>query len=152
MTETRLLDDLDRRILRHLQADPSRPAADLAEAAGTTPAVLSRRLARMTETAVLKGQEAVIDWRALGFSVEVSLRVTLDKTNPRAFDEFIAAAREVPEVLLGGDHAAIERWRHGRMVERTRERRPDLMERPLGGIPRPMSQPVDGGLAQDAQG
>jgi len=94
-----MLDDLDRRILRHLQADPSRPAADLAEAAGTTPAVLSRRLARMTETAVLKGQEAVIDWRALGFSVEVSLRVTLDKTNPRAFDEFIAAAREVPEVL-----------------------------------------------------
>jgi len=60
--------------------------------------------------------------------------------------------REVPEVLLSGDHAAIERWRHGRMVERTRERRPDLMERPLGGIPRPMSQPVDGGLAQDAQG
>jgi Lrp/AsnC family transcriptional regulator len=31
--------------------------------------------------------------------VEVSLRITLDKTNPRAFDEFIAAARLVPEVL-----------------------------------------------------
>jgi tRNA (guanine37-N1)-methyltransferase len=60
--------------------------------------------------------------------------------------------REVPEVLLGGDHAAIERWRHGRMVERTRVRRPDLMERPLGGIPRPTSQTADGGLAQDAQG
>jgi Lrp/AsnC family transcriptional regulator len=30
--------------------------------------------------------------------VEVSLRLTLDKTEPRAFDEFIAAAREVPEV------------------------------------------------------
>ena len=60
--------------------------------------------------------------------------------------------REVPEVLLGGDHAAIERWRHGRMVERTRVRRPDLMERPLGGIPRPTSQTADGGLAQEAQG
>ena len=60
--------------------------------------------------------------------------------------------REVPEVLLGGDHAAIERWRHGRMVERTRVRRPDLMERPLGGIPRPTSQTADGGLAQDARG
>lgn len=60
--------------------------------------------------------------------------------------------REVPEVLLGGDHAAIERWRHGRMVERTRVRRPDLTERPLGGIPRPTSQTADGGLAQDAQG
>ncbi len=27
------------------------------------------------------------------------MRFTLDKTNPRAFDEFIAAAREVPEVI-----------------------------------------------------
>ena len=60
--------------------------------------------------------------------------------------------RNVPEVLLGGDHAAIERWRHGRMVERTRVRRPDLMERPLGGIPRPTSQTADGGLAHEAQG
>ena len=40
----------------------------------------------------------MIDWRALGYAVEVSLRFTLDKTNPRAFDEFIAAARLVPEV------------------------------------------------------
>jgi Lrp/AsnC family transcriptional regulator len=39
-----------------------------------------------------------VDWAALGYAVEVSLRVTLDKTVPRAFDEFIAAAREVPEV------------------------------------------------------
>jgi Lrp/AsnC family transcriptional regulator len=31
--------------------------------------------------------------------VEVSLRFTLDKTNARAFDEFLAAAREVPEVI-----------------------------------------------------
>ena len=60
--------------------------------------------------------------------------------------------REVPEVLLSGDHAAIERWRHDRMVERTRERRPDLMERPLGGMTRPTSQPADGGLAHDARG
>lgn len=60
--------------------------------------------------------------------------------------------REVPEVLLSGDHAAIERWRHDRMVERTRERRPDLSERPLGGMTRPTSQPADGGLAQDARG
>jgi hypothetical protein len=58
----------------------------------------------------------------------------------------------VPEVLLSGDHAAIERWRQSQMVERTRVRRPDLLERPLGGIPRPTSQTADGGQAQDAQG
>ena len=30
--------------------------------------------------------------------MQVSLRFTLDKTHPRAFDEFMAAARQVPEV------------------------------------------------------
>ena len=42
---------------------------------------------------------AVIDWRRLGYEVEVSLRFTLDKTYPRAFDEFLDQAREVPEVV-----------------------------------------------------
>jgi tRNA (guanine37-N1)-methyltransferase len=34
---------------------------------------------------------------------------------------------EVPPVLLSGDHAAIARWRHEQSLERTRERRPDLL-------------------------
>lgn len=33
----------------------------------------------------------------------------------------------VPEVLLSGHHAMIERWRRERSVERTRSRRPDLL-------------------------
>ena len=35
----------------------------------------------------------------------------------------------VPEALLSGDHARIERWRRARALERTRERRPDLLEK-----------------------
>lgn len=35
----------------------------------------------------------------------------------------------VPEVLLSGDHSAIERWRRERSIELTREIRPDLLER-----------------------
>lgn len=93
------VDDADRRLLRHLQADPAQPVAELARRATMTEATASRRLARLRTKGILKGVEAVIDWRKLGWEVEVSLRVTLDKTNPRAFDEFIAAAREVPEVL-----------------------------------------------------
>ena len=41
---------------------------------------------------------------------------------------------EVPPVLLSGDHAKIDAWRHEQSLQRTRERRPDLM----GG------EPVDG--------
>lgn len=34
----------------------------------------------------------------------------------------------VPPVLLGGDHAAITRWRHEQSLARTRARRPDLLD------------------------
>jgi Lrp/AsnC family transcriptional regulator len=93
------LDDTDRRILRHLLAEPGLPTADLAARAGVTAATCWRRLGRLAETGVLRGQQAVIDWRALGWEIEVSLRFTLDKTHPRAFDEFLQAARGVPEVI-----------------------------------------------------
>ncbi len=36
---------------------------------------------------------------------------------------------QVPEVLLSGDHARIDAWRHEAALRRTRERRPDLLER-----------------------
>ncbi|WP_420397424.1 Lrp/AsnC family transcriptional regulator [Nioella sp.] len=94
-----MLDDTDRRLLRHLQADPDMPVADLAEAARIAPATCYKRLDRLREEGVLRATRAVIDWRALGFTVEVSLRITLDKTQSRAFDEVMAAAREIPEVV-----------------------------------------------------
>lgn len=94
-----MLDDTDRRILRQMQAAPDLALADLAARAGVTPATLSRRLDRMRDAGVLRGKRAEIHWPALGYAVEVSLRITLDKTQPRAFDDFIAAAREVPEVI-----------------------------------------------------
>ncbi|WP_026147312.1 Lrp/AsnC family transcriptional regulator [Limimaricola hongkongensis] len=92
-------DDTDRRLLRLLQETPDLSTAELADRAGLTAMRCARRLARLEESGVLRGSRAVIDWKALGFAVAVSLRVTLDKTQPRAFDEFLARAREVAEVI-----------------------------------------------------
>lgn len=94
-----MLDDLDRRILRMLQRFPSLAMGELADRVGLTAAKVTRRLDKLREAGVYGGQEVVIDWAALGYAVAVSLRVTLDKTQARAFDEFLAAAREVPEVI-----------------------------------------------------
>lgn len=92
------IDDTDRRILRHMLAEPDLDKAELATRAGVTPATLWRRIDRLQSSGVMR-QRARIDWRKLGYEVEVSLRFTLDKTDPRAFDDFIAGAREVPEVV-----------------------------------------------------
>ncbi len=63
-------------------------------------------------------------------------------TRPREWQ-----GREVPEILLSGDHAKVDRWRLERMIERTRARRPDLLDdSPEESPPSPGSQPV-----QDAE-
>lgn len=53
-------------------------------------------------------------------------------TRPREF-----CGHRVPEILLSGDHAAIQRWRRGQALLRTKVRRPDLFARldltPLDG-------------------
>lgn len=92
------VDDTDRRILRQLLAEPGVPTAELAKRAGVTPATCWRRVERLAQAGVIRSRAARIDWRKLGYEVEVSLRFTLDKTDPRAFDEFLVAARAVPEV------------------------------------------------------
>ena len=44
-------------------------------------------------------------------------------TKPREFKGL-----HVPEVLLSGNHAQIEKWRKEMQIKRTKERRPDLMK------------------------
>lgn len=43
-------------------------------------------------------------------------------TKPSEFKNY-----KVPEVLLSGDHAKIEKWRHEQALSRTQNRRPDLL-------------------------
>ena len=94
-----MLDDLSRRVLRHLQSDPSLTLPEVAGRVGLTVPQVTRRLDQLRVDGVLHGKRAVINWQALGYAVSVSLRITLDKTVSRAFDEFMIAARDVPEVV-----------------------------------------------------
>lgn len=93
-----LTDEISRRILRHMQADPGISMSELAQRSGLATGTCTRRLEKLREAGIYQGVQAVINWAALGYSVEVSLRVTLDKTQSRAFDEFIDEARKIPEV------------------------------------------------------
>ena len=45
-------------------------------------------------------------------------------TKPRVYE-----GMEVPEVLLSGDHKKIEQYRYEESLKRTKERRPDLLEK-----------------------
>lgn len=56
-------------------------------------------------------------------SFETSLLEHPQYTRPRQWE-----GRDIPTVLLSGDHAAIARWKRQMATELTRARRPDLME------------------------
>ena len=71
----------------------------MADAARIPQATVGRRLEKLKDAGILHATKAVINWKALGYAVEVSLRVTLDKTQMRAFDDFMEKARLVPEVV-----------------------------------------------------
>ena len=94
-----MLDDTDRRLLRRWQAEPDLQVTELARELGLAQPAVTRRIERLRERGVLRGVHGVIDWRAAGWEVEVSLRFTLDKSDARALDAFLEAARAVPEVV-----------------------------------------------------
>jgi tRNA (guanine37-N1)-methyltransferase len=54
-------------------------------------------------------------------------------TRPREWN-----GRVVPDVLLSGDHAAVDRWRDQQRIERTRMRRPDLLQHDPLANPQPL--------------
>ena len=56
-------------------------------------------------------------------SFETGLLEHPQYTRPREWER-----REIPPVLLSGDHAAIARWKREQAEQLTRERRPDLLE------------------------
>jgi tRNA (guanine37-N1)-methyltransferase len=59
---------------------------------------------------------------ALTDSFQDNLLAPAVYTRPKVFQGL-----EVPEVLLNGDHKKIEQWRAQNALERTQERRPDLL-------------------------
>jgi tRNA (guanine37-N1)-methyltransferase len=48
-------------------------------------------------------------------------------TRPRIFE-----GRDIPAILLSGDHAKVEAWRHAEALRITQERRPELLEKMAG--------------------
>ncbi len=100
MKDSIQLDQLDRRILRVLQADAALNGTALAEAVGSSPASCWRRVRAMEEAGVLKGAVSLIDRRAVDRDVDVicSLRLkSHGEQDARKFESFVAAQESIVE-------------------------------------------------------
>ncbi|HVK81711.1 MAG TPA: Lrp/AsnC family transcriptional regulator [Verrucomicrobiae bacterium] len=106
-TERIELDEADRRLLRALQKDASLSQADLAEKAGVSPSLVSRRLTRLKEAGVLRGVVGLIDPKSAGLTCSAIIRIRLrdhSAPNVKMFHDLIKRMDEVTLcVMLTGE-------------------------------------------------
>ena len=96
---TNEIDDTDRRILRAIQLDNSRSKADLADLVGISQPSCWRRIQRLKETGVIRGEVAVLDRERLGFGTMVYALVKLSNVGRANLAGFSDAIRSLPEVV-----------------------------------------------------
>lgn len=101
------LDKADVRLLRALQRDASASQAALAEEAGISPSLVSRRLGRLRETGVVRAIVGLVDPARVGLSCAAIIRVRLrdhSVQNVRAFRDVVVGMPEATFcVMLTGE-------------------------------------------------
>lgn len=101
------LDEIDRRILRHLQSDASLSQRELAERVGLSQNACWRRLTRLKE-AGLTEQTLRLDPRAVGFSLTVIVMVRTRHHSTEWLTRFRRHVTSIPNVIdfyrIAGDY------------------------------------------------
>ena len=91
-------DATDHALLRHLAGDADQSAAARAQLMGMSQPAVWRRLRRLEQSSVLKGQRLVLDREKLGFGVTVFLGIKLSGKGGMLLEDFERAVTAIPEV------------------------------------------------------
>ncbi|MEP7242304.1 MAG: Lrp/AsnC ligand binding domain-containing protein [Gammaproteobacteria bacterium] len=92
------LDVIDRKILQILQREGRISNVDLAKRVHLSPTPCFERVRRLEESGYIERYVAVLNPHKLGMGLLAFVEVSLDKTNPTAFDRFRATVAGMAEV------------------------------------------------------
>lgn len=109
---------VDQRVLDEMEAEEI-SIGDYVVTGGELPAMILIDASARFIDGVLSSRESAMDE-----SVYSGLLEYPQYTRPRSID-----GREVPEILLGGDHGAVDLWRFREALRITRDNRPDMLEK-----------------------
>ena len=114
---------IDERVIEELQPREI-SIGDYVLSGGELPAlVLTDAITRLIPGALGHDDSAAEDSFTLHTEDGARLLDAPHYTRPRVWKD-----RNVPEVLMSGDHGAVDAWRRAEMEQRTRDRRPDLLD------------------------
>ena len=92
------LDRIDRNIVRLLQRDARMAHTELARRVGLSTTPCKERVRRLEREGVIQHYQAVLDPAALDRALVVFVQIRLNRTSQDIFEQFTAAALDLPEV------------------------------------------------------
>jgi len=93
------MDRFDRRILQVLQDDGRISNQDLADRIGLSPSPCLRRVRALEEAGVVTGYRALLNAKALGYTLMALIYISMDKHTPERFEHFEKEISKISEVL-----------------------------------------------------
>lgn len=93
------MDEIDRKILGHLQRDGRITNLDLSRHISLSPAATLERVRKLEQAGVIRGYLARLDPHALQLGLLVFIQITLDRTSSDIFDSFSKVIKTIPQVV-----------------------------------------------------
>ncbi|AXK40730.1 winged helix-turn-helix transcriptional regulator [Crenobacter cavernae] len=93
------LDRIDRKILRHLQANGRMSMTELAEKVGLSITPCTERVRRLERDGVIEGYYAKLNPQALGATLLVFVEIKLSAKSGEIFEAFRREVMKLPQVL-----------------------------------------------------
>ncbi len=93
------IDRYDRMILQVLQQDGRISNQELADRIGLSPSPCLRRVRALEDSGIISGYRALLNTKALGYSLMALIYISMDKHTPERFEHFDQEIGLIPEVV-----------------------------------------------------
>ncbi|MEH6634836.1 MAG: Lrp/AsnC family transcriptional regulator [Halioglobus sp.] len=101
------MDNIDKAILRHLQADAALSVGDLAELVGASKSACWRRIQKLEQAGVIRSRVTLLQAAALDLSLSVFISIRTNQHNEKWCKQFKAVVQDIPGILevyrMGGE-------------------------------------------------
>ena len=92
-----MLDEIDIKILKHLQKDGRETASKIAEKLNLTVPTITERIKKLQESSVIKGFQAIIDPKSV--FLDVSAVITVISSSSKNYQKVVDNAVNCPEII-----------------------------------------------------
>ena len=93
------IDRYDRQILQILQEDGRISNQDLADRIGLSPSPCLRRVRALEDAGIVTSYRALLNAKALGYSLMALIYISMDMHTPERFENFERQILQIPEIL-----------------------------------------------------